>query len=130
MPPTSAQPRRGVLDDEHVGRRVVHGGAQRAAGFAASNLLTVVGAVVLLRYLGVAEFGRYGTVMALLAVVQGISDAGLTVTGTRELAVVDDETRRREILSHVLGLRIVLSAAGVAFAVAFATAVPLTSSPS
>jgi O-antigen/teichoic acid export membrane protein len=122
MSSPGAQPRTGVLADEHVGRRVVHGGAQRAAGFAAANLLTVVGAIVLLRYLGVSEFGRYGTVMALLAVVQGISDAGLTVTGTRELAVVDDESRRREILAHVLGLRIVLSAVGVAFAVAFAVA--------
>src|SRR4051812_32236301 len=120
MASPGAPPRTGVLADEHVGRRVVHGGAQRALGFVLANLLTVAGAVVLLRYLGVSEFGRYGTVMALLAVVQGVSDAGLTVTGTRQLAFVDDEARRREILAHVLGLRIVLSAVGVAFAIAFA----------
>ncbi len=56
-----------VLAGEDVAHRVVRGGAQRAIGFVATNLLTAAGAVVLLRYLGVADFGRYGTVMALVA---------------------------------------------------------------
>ena len=30
---------------------------------------------MLLRYLGVEEFGRYGIVLALVGLVQGISDA-------------------------------------------------------
>ena len=59
---------------------------QRATGFVAVNLLTAIGAVVLLRYLGVEDFGRYGTVLALLSIVYGISDAGLTMTASRELA--------------------------------------------
>jgi GT2 family glycosyltransferase/O-antigen/teichoic acid export membrane protein len=109
-----------VLSNEQVGERVIRGGAQRAAAFVAANLLTVAGAVVLLRYLGVADFGRYGTVMALVGIVQGISDAGLTATGTRELAICETDAERRDVLAHVLGLRVVLTAAGVAVAVAFA----------
>jgi O-antigen/teichoic acid export membrane protein len=109
-----------VLGGDDVGDRVVRGGAQRAAGFVVTNLLTAAGAVLLLRYLGVADFGRFGTVMALLAVVQGISDAGLTLTGSRELAVRGSDAERRELLAHVLGLRVALTAAGLAVALAFA----------
>jgi O-antigen/teichoic acid export membrane protein len=71
----------------------------------------MVGAVLLLRHLGVDDFGRYGTVMALLGIVQGISDAGLTMTGSRELAVRAGE-ERRELLAHLLGLRILVTGAG------------------
>ncbi len=110
-----------VLAGADVGRHVVRGGAQRAAGFVLTNLLSVLGAVLLLRYLGVEDFGRFGTVMALLAIVQGVSEAGLTLTGSREMAISDDE-ERREVLAHVLGLRIVLTGIGVVVAVAFAVA--------
>ena len=93
---------------------MILGGAQRAAAFVVANLVTVVGAVVLLRYLGVEDFGRYGTVLALIGVVQGISDAGLTATGTRELALCRTDAERRDVLAHIVGLRVVLTAAGVA----------------
>lgn len=109
-----------VLSGAGIGGRVVRGGTQRAAGFVAANLITLIGAVLLTRHLGVEDFGRFGTVMALLAIVQGVADAGLTMTGSRELALIDDRDRRRELLSHVLGLRVVLTAAGIAFAVLFA----------
>ena len=66
-----------VLSGPDVAAHVVRGGLQRGAGFLAINLLTGLTAIVLLRYLGVEDFGRYGTVMALLAIVQGVSDAGL-----------------------------------------------------
>ena len=102
-----------------VGRRVVRGGAARVIGFAASNLFAAAGAVVALRYLGVQEFGRYGTVMALVAIVQGITEAGLSVTGTREVSLAHSAEDRRGLLAHVVGLRIVLTGAGVLGAVGF-----------
>lgn len=114
------QPAGGVLAGADVGARVVRGGAQRTAGFVLTNLLNAAGAVLLLRYLGVEDFGRFGTIIALLAIVQGVSDAGLSMTATRELALQDDPATRRALLAHVLGLRIALSAAGVACAVVFA----------
>ena len=79
-----------------------------------------IGAIVLLRYLGVDEFGRFGTVMALLALVQGLTDAGLGITASRELSVVSDEAERREMLGHILGIRITLTTVGVVLAVLFA----------
>jgi O-antigen/teichoic acid export membrane protein len=108
---------------DDVSGRVVRGGAMRAAGFVASNLLAAAGAVVILRYLGVTEFGRYGVVMALVAIVQGVTDAGLSVTGTRELALVRTPEDRRRVLAHLVGLRIVLTGVGIPAAVAFSALV-------
>jgi O-antigen/teichoic acid export membrane protein len=109
-----------------VGDRVVHGGIQRTIGFVAVNLITAAAAVVLLRHLGVASFGRYGTVIALLTIVQGVSDAGLSLTGSRELSMRQGVAARRELLAHLIGLRIILSAVAIIFAIVFAAAAGYT----
>lgn len=121
-PAVARNPADSRLDDADVGGRVVRGGALRIGSMAVTNLLVALGAVILLRYLGVDDFGRYGTVMALVAIVQGVTDAGLTITATREMALVHGE-ERRHLLSHVLGLRIVLTGIGVVGTVAFAALV-------
>ena len=108
-----------VLSDAHVGRRVIHGGAQRAAGFALANLLTAACAVILLRYLHVESFGRYGVVLAVVGVVYGISDMGLTATGTRELALCQTSAETRDVIAHILGLRVVVTGIGVLLGIAF-----------
>ena len=120
MTVTPAESHEDRLSGPGVGRRVVLGGVQRTAGFLGVNLLTLAAAVLLLRHLGVREFGRYGTVMALLLIVQGVSDAGLTLTGSRELAVTRTQEERRRLLAHLIGLRIVLTAAGIVLAIVFA----------
>ncbi len=112
-----------ALVGDGVGRRVLRGGALRTVGFAASNLFGALGAVIVLRYLGVERFGVYGTVMALVAIVQGITDAGLSVTATRELSLATSVDERRRILAHIIGLRVALTGAGVLGAIAFAAAV-------
>jgi len=117
--PPVRDPNDARLDDANVGGRVVRGGALRIGSMAATNVLVAIGAIVLLRYLGVSEFGRYGTVMAIVAIVQGVTDAGLGITGMREMSLVHGEERRR-MLAHILGLRIILTAVGVVAAVVFA----------
>jgi O-antigen/teichoic acid export membrane protein len=98
-----------VLTDAHVSRRVVHGGGVRFVGFGLINLMGALGSLVLLRYLGVDDYGRYGTVIALMAVASGIADAGLTVTGGRELALLPPGAKRRALLGSILSIRIALS---------------------
>ena len=74
----------GILAGDDLAGRVVRGGLLRAVAYTVVNLLGVAGSVVLLRHLGVAEFGRYGTVIALVAIATGLADAGLNITGSRE----------------------------------------------
>jgi O-antigen/teichoic acid export membrane protein len=102
-----------VLADAHVSRRVVRGGGVRIAGFALVNLMGALGSAVLLRHLGVVDYGRYGTVISLMAIAGGIADAGLTVTGSRELARRAPGPERRRLLGAILGIRIALSVAFV-----------------
>jgi O-antigen/teichoic acid export membrane protein len=111
-----------VLSGEDVSRRVVRGGAIRFVGFAVVNLLGVVSSLVLLRYLGVVDYGRYGTVLALIAIASGLADAGMTVVGSRELALRSPGEDRRRLIALMIGLRLVLAAAFVAVAVAVALA--------
>jgi O-antigen/teichoic acid export membrane protein len=102
-----------VLSGEDVSRRVVRGGAIRFVGFGLVNLLGVVSALILLRHLGVVDFGRYGTVLALIAIASGLADAGLTVVGSRELALRAPGEERRRLVGMMLGLRVLLTTAFV-----------------
>jgi len=108
-----------LLDTPDAGPVAVRGGAIRVVGYAAGVLLTVGSAAVLFRHLGVEDSGRYLTVLALTAIVTGVTDVGLTTIGMRELAV-REESEKRRLIRDLLGLRLVLATAGVAAAGAFA----------
>jgi O-antigen/teichoic acid export membrane protein len=108
-----------LLRSTDVGPRVVRGGALRGIGYVAGLLLLAGGSVLLLRYLGVVDFGRYVTVTALIGIVSGVSDAGLTTIGARELSIARDDDRR-DLLAHLITLRLVLTPLGVLAATLFA----------
>lgn len=109
-----------ILHTAAAGPAVVRGTVWRVSGYAVGALLTAMASVLLLRYLGVGAFGRYATVMAIVAIVSGVSDAGLTVVGTRELSMREPGAGRRELLAELVGLRMVLTPVGAALGVAFA----------
>ena len=108
-----------VLRTGEAGGLVIRGGALRGAGYAAGILLGAGTSVLLLRHLGVEDFGRYGVVIALIGIVSAVTDAGLTAVGSRELAILP-EAERPALLRNLVGLRIGLTAAGVAAATGFA----------
>jgi O-antigen/teichoic acid export membrane protein len=102
-----------VLGGHDVSRRVVRGGTVRFVGYGLVNLMGVLSSALLLRHLGVVDYGRYGTVLSLVAIVSGLADAGLTVIGSRELALRAPGEERRRLLATMLGLRLALSSAFV-----------------
>jgi O-antigen/teichoic acid export membrane protein len=108
-----------ILDTPEAGPLAIRGGVLRVLGYAAGIVLSVASAAVLLRHLTVADFGRYGTVLALVTIVSGLSEAGMTSVGVREYATRRAEDRTR-FMRSLLGLRLVLTLGGVALAVAFA----------
>lgn len=77
--------------------------------------------MLLLRHLGVVDFGRYATVAAVLGIVSGITDAGLTAVGARELSV-RPPSERAAVLRNLVALRLVVTPLGVAAAVLFMVA--------
>jgi O-antigen/teichoic acid export membrane protein len=105
--------------DVSEGRDAAVGGALRAGGFLAGQLLTVGAVALLFRHLGVDDTGRYVTVLSLVAIVGGLTDLGLTTLGVRELAKAPDGARRA-LMADLLGLRLAATVAGVALVVALA----------
>ena len=110
-----------VIGDRSAGGRAIRGGALRVSGYLVGVLSAAAASIVLLRYLGVDDFGRWVSVTALMGIVAAISDAGLTVVGQREYIALQDAGRQRELLEDVVSLRMILTAVGVALAVAFAS---------
>ena len=108
-----------VLRTAEAGGKVIRGSALRAAGYAAGILFGAGTSVLLLRHLGVEDFGRYGIVIALLGIVSAVTDAGLTAVGSRELAILP-AAARPALLRNLVGLRIALTLVGVAAATGFA----------
>lgn len=104
-----------VLDEAGAGGALVRGGTLRIAGYVVGVLISVVGASLMLRHLGVDDFGRYATVLSLVTIVGGLSDLGLTGVGTREYTVRPPGERER-LLGNLLGMRLALTAVGIALA--------------
>lgn len=110
------------MAEPDLARRVMHGSAARALAFVGGTLVTAIGSIFLLRHLGLVDFGRYGTVMAVLGIASGVTEGGLTIVATRDMALLEDDEDRHALLRDLLALRIGLSAVGVAAAVGFALA--------
>jgi O-antigen/teichoic acid export membrane protein len=108
-----------ILDSSAAGATALRGSALRTAGYVAGVLLTVASAPLLIRHLGVADFGRYVTVISLVTLAGGVTEGGLNAVALREYAALEGEQRSRT-LAHLLGIRIALTLAGIAGAVVFA----------
>jgi O-antigen/teichoic acid export membrane protein len=108
-----------VLDTTAAGPLIIRGGALRVVSYAAGVLLTVASAALMIRHLGATDFGRFATVMALVGIVAGLAEAGLTTIGVREYSVRAGEARR-SFMSNLVGLRLVVASAGALLAVGFA----------
>jgi O-antigen/teichoic acid export membrane protein len=108
-----------LLDTSAAGPVAARGGAMRAMGYAVGTLLGVISAPLLIRHLGVEDFGRYVTVLSLVTIVAGLTEAGLNAIALREY-VSRKGAERERIMRDLLGIRIALTLAGVAFGVVFA----------
>jgi O-antigen/teichoic acid export membrane protein len=112
-----------VLRSPSAAGRVVRGGVQRLASYGAGIGLTAAASVVLLRHLGVDQFGQYVTVMSLIAIVTGVTDAGLTSIGARELALRERGESRVRLVQNMVAIRLLLVPLGVLLAALFALVV-------
>jgi O-antigen/teichoic acid export membrane protein len=108
-----------LLDTEEAGGVALRGSVLRTASYVAGILLSLISARVLIEHLGGPGFGRYTVVTALVTIVAGFTEGGLNSVVLREFATLDGE-QRRELMASAIGMRLVLTAVGVALAVGFA----------
>lgn len=110
-----------ALDHAEAGRRAVRGSVLRSGGYALGILLSLVTAPLVIRQLGVEDFGIYVTITALTTIISGVSDLGLTSLGVREWAT-SDAAQRRELVGDLLGARLAFTGLGLFAAFGFAIA--------
>jgi O-antigen/teichoic acid export membrane protein len=89
----------------------------RVSGYLTGALISAGSAALLFRHLGVADTGQYTIILALVAIVGGVSDLGLTAVAVRESSV-RPPTERSQLLSDLLGMRISLTTFGMAILLA------------
>ncbi len=110
-----------ILDQPTAGGRVIRGTLLRVTAYGGGVALGVVAAALLTRHLGASDFGRYITVVSVIAVAAGLSDAGLLNVGIREYSVREGAERDR-LLRNLFGMRLVVTGLGTLLAIAFSLA--------
>jgi O-antigen/teichoic acid export membrane protein len=108
-----------LLDTREAGPAALRGSILRAGSYVLGILLSLISARVLIEHLGVSSFGRYTTVVALVTIVSGFTEAGLNSIVLREYATLDNQGRE-QMVSAAIGIRLTLTIVGVVLAVAFA----------
>jgi PST family polysaccharide transporter len=111
-----------VLRSADAGGKVARGSLVRGGGYVVGVGMGLATSVLLLRHLGTAEYGQYGTIAALMGLILGVTDGGMTTVGTRELSVRPAGPERENLASSLMTLRAIAATVGVLIAMAFAVA--------
>lgn len=114
-------------DDAHLrsadaGAVAATGGTLRVQTRIVGLVLMLLSTIVVVRTLAPAQFGQLSLVIALVSIVGGVSELGLSGVGIREW-IRHDADERRALLADLLGLRLIAIAVGAVVAVVFAIAV-------
>jgi O-antigen/teichoic acid export membrane protein len=104
-----------VLDTGAAAGMVIRGGAGRTIGYVAGLLIGLLAVPLMIRELGVERYGYYITAASVVLLVYAVSEGGLTALGVREYATAR-ESDRQFLLRNLLGLRLMLTSAGVIIA--------------
>lgn len=119
---TTAQPRSNDPNlSGEVGVRVIRGGSLRVAATLTGVLAGALSAPLVVRHLGVVDYGRYLTVGSVIFVVTALTEGGLTNVAVRAFSVAGAE-ERRALIANLTGLRLALGALGSAGAIGFGLA--------
>jgi O-antigen/teichoic acid export membrane protein len=108
-----------LVGSSAAGPAALRGSVLRSASYATTVALSLISAPLLIRHLGIAQFGRYSIVVAIVTIAGGLTDAGLVNIALREWATRSGADRQQTMRS-LLGIRLELSIGGIAVGVAFA----------
>ncbi|MDP9345683.1 MAG: polysaccharide biosynthesis C-terminal domain-containing protein [Actinomycetota bacterium] len=107
-----------LLDSPEAGGAAIRGTLIRSAAFAGGLLLNLVSAPFMIRHLGAVQYGYYITVASIVFIIAAITEAGLTNLGIRYYAAGSGDLERASVIRNLVGLRLVLTGAGLVLATA------------
>jgi O-antigen/teichoic acid export membrane protein len=114
-----------IVDSPEAGARFIRGGVVRLIAWGAGLLLSLGSVPLVTRHLGPARYGLFGTVSAMIFIIAGFTEAGLTTLAIRDFTNASRQ-ERAVLLRNLVGLRVTATLVAV-LAVAGVTA--LTGSP-
>ena len=117
-PQDAPAPAPDLLDTPEAGAAAIRGGALRLAGYGGGVGFALASIPLLVRHLGVVDFGRYTLVVSIIAMVQGLTEGGLQAIGVREYSV-QSAAERDLMMRRLLALRVIATLTGVALALVF-----------
>ena len=121
MPPGSSAAQADSVDAlvmPGAGQTAIRGGAIRVVGYAAGILLSLVSATLVIRHLGVAQFGRYVTTVSVVTISASLLEGGVMWMAVREYTVLKG-SEREAVMRDLLGLRLVLTITAAVGAIGF-----------
>ncbi len=100
------------LDSPEAGARFIRGGFWMTAGYGINLLLSLASIPFVIRWLGPVGYGQFATVTAVVFIIAGFTEAGLTSLGVREYS-----NRPRAdgalLLRNLIGLRLAATAVAI-----------------
>lgn len=93
----------------------------RLGAYGIGGVLSLAALPLLIRHLGLPDFGRYVAVLSIVGVAALVSDLGVTALALRDYTLASAD-RRPELLAGLFGARLAISVAGAVAAVVFAFA--------
>src|SRR5439155_23340436 len=119
--PAGPDPGGDVLDTSRAGGLALRGSVLRVGGYGGGMLLALVSAPLLIRHLHQTGFGHYVTALSIATIAAGLTEGGVNTIALREFASRTGR-ERDAAMSGMLGIRLLLSIAGVIGAVVFTLA--------
>jgi O-antigen/teichoic acid export membrane protein len=110
-----------ILDSAEAGGRFIRGGASLTVAYVVNLLLSLAAVPLVIRHLGPVDYGSFATVMAIVFIVAGFTEAGLTSLGVREYSTLSAREGTR-LLRNLIGLRLAITVIGVLVTMAILTA--------
>ena len=101
-----------LLDSADAGAQYIRGGIRLTAAYIVNLLLSLAAVPLVIRHLGPVDYGRFATVSAIIFIVAGFTEAGLTSLGVREYSNMPRPEGAR-LLRNLIGLRLTTTALGV-----------------
>lgn len=108
-----------VLDSSAAGGLALRGSVLRIGGYGGGMLLALLSAPLLIRHLHQVGFGHYVTALTVATIGVGLSEGGVNAIALREFSSLQG-SERDEAMRAMLGIRVLLSAAGIVGSTAFA----------
>jgi O-antigen/teichoic acid export membrane protein len=106
-----------ALDRPAAGGRALRGGTVRTAGYLVGMGLLAATAPLMIRHLGLVDFGRYVTILTIVTLAGGLTELGINQFALRELSAAGDPVERDRTLRLLHGLRLMSGAVTVIVAV-------------